>query len=336
MKKINFNRRSFLKAAGLASLAVGVGAGAGAAGVKNAKASAPHQDMTAAEMDAAHEKAVKTFLANIGKEKDFWGPELPFKMDGNTKVFDIVTTSGPWNITPDQPVAGAMQYNGRVPGATIRVTQGDNVRVNVTNKMPQSTTIHFHGVHTPNTMDGVGYVTQPPIKNGETFTYEFVAKNAGTHMYHSHHNSTEQVTLGMMAPFIIDPVDKSKEPQVTAEYMLVLNDTGIGFTINGRAFPYTQPIVAAKGDKIRLRYMNEGLMIHPMHLHGMYQQVIAIDGATLTTPYLVDTVPIAPGTRYDTIVDCEEPGVWAFHCHILSHAESPNGLFGMTTALVIK
>ncbi len=155
-------------------------------------------------------------------------------------------------------------------------------------------------------------------------------------MYHSHHNAAEQVTRGLLGAFIIDPLDKTSEPRVDAEYIMVLNDAAIGFTINGKSFPATQPIIAKKGDRIRIRYMNEGLMIHPMHLHGMYQQVIAKDGAKLATPYLADTLLIAPGERYDVLVDCQEPGAWAFHCHILTHAESNHGMFGMVTALVIK
>jgi len=185
-------------------------------------------------------------------------------------------------------------------------------------------------------MDGVPFITQPPIKPGATFTYEFPAKNAGTHMYHSHHNAAEQVTKGLMGAFIIEPADTTKEPKVSGDYVMVLNDAGIGLTINGKGFPATQPIVANKGDRIRVRYMNEGLQIHPMHLHGMYQTVIAKDGANLAVPYLADTVLVAPGERYDVLVDCEEPGAWAFHCHVLSHAESNHGMFGMVTALVIK
>jgi manganese oxidase len=202
--------------------------------------------------------------------------------------------------------------------------------------MKQSTAVHFHGVHTPNSMDGVPFITQPVIKSGQSYTYEFVAKNAGTHMYHSHHNSTEQVSRGLMGAFIIDPADTTAEPRVDGDYIMLLNDTAIGFSLNGRGFPATQPILASKGDRIRVRYLNEGLMIHPMHLHGMYQQVIAKDGAKLPAPYLVDTLNVAPGERYDVIVDCLEPGVWAFHCHVLSHAEGPQGMFGMVSALVIK
>jgi FtsP/CotA-like multicopper oxidase with cupredoxin domain len=291
--------------------------------------------LDADEMDAMHEKGVKYFLDNIGKDKDFWGVDMPFTMDGDTKVFEVTCTEAPWEVAPGQTI-NAMLYNGRVPGQIMRVTQGENVRVNVTNKMSQSTAIHFHGVHTPNSMDGVPFITQPPIKPNSTFTYEFRAKNAGTHLYHSHHNAAEQVTRGLFGAFIIEPTDKSKEPQVAGDYIMVLNDAGIGMSINGKSFPATQPILANKGDRIRIRYMNEGLQIHPMHLHGMYQTVIAKDGATLSIPYLADTLNVAPGERYDVLVDCEEPGAWAFHCHILSHAESAHGMFGMVTALVIK
>jgi manganese oxidase len=331
------NRRNFLKITGLSSLAVGLGA------ASTVKADGSHPGMnppqqqgtSADDMDAMHEKGIKYFLDNIGKDKDFWGVDMPFRMEGGTKVFDVTCTEGPWEVAPDQSI-NAMLYNGRVPGQIIRVTQGENVRINVTNKMSQSTAIHFHGVHTPNSMDGVPFITQPPIKPDGTFTYEFRAKNAGTHLYHSHHNAAEQVTRGLFGAFIIEPADKSKEPQVAADYVMVLNDAGIGMTINGKSFPATQPILANKGDRIRIRYMNEGLQIHPMHLHGMYQTVIAKDGATLSIPYLVDTLNVAPGERYDVLVDCEEPGAWAFHCHILAHAESAHGMFGMVTALVIK
>ncbi len=341
MIKRYLNRRNFLKIAG----AAGVALGAGIRGSKAVAAESPASPVGGPawkpgqqggdDMDAMTEKGVKFFLDNVGKDKDFWGVAIPYTMDGDTKVFQVTCTEGQWETSPgvQQP---AMLYNGRVPGPTIRVTEGDNVRVIVTNQMTQSTGVHFHGVHVPNPMDGVPFITQPPIKPGATFTYEFIARPYGTHMYHSHHNAAEQVTRGLLGAFIIDPLDKTQEPRVDAEYVMVLNDAAIGFTINGRSFPATQPILANKGDRIRVRYMNEGLMIHPMHLHGMYQQVVAKDGAWLPAPYLVDTLNIAPGERYDVIIDCREPGAWAFHCHILTHAESAQGMFGMVTALVIK
>ena len=322
-------------------------AGAGIGGVGMAALSAPvyaggeHASPTLMQgedpeaMDLHHKQGVDTFLANIGKDTAFWGTRLEPTLDGDVKVFEITCQDVSWEIEPGKAFP-AMTYNGVVPGPEIRVTEGDNVRVVVTNQMQQSTSIHWHGVRVPNSMDGVPYITQPPIKPGETFTYEFTARNYGTHMYHSHHNAAEQVTLGMLGAFIIEPKDKSREPQVDAEYVMVLNDSGLGFTINGRSFPYTQPIVAQLGQKIRIRYMNEGLMIHPMHLHGIPQLVFAKDGFYLPAPYMCDTLNIAPGERYDVVVECNEPGAWAFHCHILTHVESRNGMFGMVTALVVQ
>jgi FtsP/CotA-like multicopper oxidase with cupredoxin domain len=118
---------------------------------------------------------------------------------------------------------------------------------------------------------------------------------------------------------------------------MILNDGPIGgYSLNGKSFPATEPIVVKKGQKLLVRYMNEGLMIHPMHLHGMPQQVIARDGYLLPQPYLCDTVDVGPGQRTEVLIDATELGVWAFHCHVLSHAEGPTGMFGMVTALIVE
>lgn len=334
-------RREFLSLAGMA------GAGLGLAACANAPAASPTAEpgtdqgggtpagSAADDMDAMHRAGVETFVANAGKDESFWKRALPYKMVDGYKVFEVVCTEGQWETMPGQTIA-AMMYNGMVPGPEIRVTEGDKMRVICKNEMSQSTSIHFHGVLVPNAMDGVPYITQDPIKSGETFTYEFTARNPGSHMYHSHHNAAEQVTKGLMGGFIIEPKDKSAEPAFDADYTLVLNDTGIGLTINGKGFPHTQPIVAKLGDTIRVRYMNEGVMIHPMHLHGLVQTVIAKDGWALPQPYKCDTLNVAPGERHDVLVTCDEPGVWAFHCHILTHAESAHGMFGMVTAVIVS
>lgn len=346
MDQPTVSRRNFLSLAGLAGVGV-VGAVTAACtpkapaatptmpGMEGAGATPAHGE-TYQEMDDLHKQGVETFVANIGKEPNYWRTPLEPTLDGDVKVFEITCTEGKWNVTPEQAV-DAMMYNGLVPGPEIRVTEGDKVRVVCKNQMKnQSTSIHFHGVLMENKYDGVPYITQDPIIPGAEFAYEFTARNPGSHMYHSHHNATEQVTKGLMGAFIIEPKDKSLDPQVDADYTMVLNDSGIGLTINGRGFPHTQPIVAKLGDTLRVRYMNEGLLIHPMHLHGMPQQVIAKDGWPLPAPYLCDTLNIAPGERWDVIVKCEYAGIWAYHCHILSHAESAHGMFGMVTALVIQ
>jgi FtsP/CotA-like multicopper oxidase with cupredoxin domain len=290
---------------------------------------------TADEMDAMHEQGVKSFPA---KTAGLGGQPLDYTMDGEVKVFDLTCEVVTWEHNVGQTVE-AWTYNGVVPGPEIRVTEGDKVRFNVTNKLPQSTAVHWHGLYVPNDQDGVPFITQPPIKPGETYTYEFQIQdgNAGSHMYHSHHNAAFQVTSGLLGPFIVEPKDPSTRPAFDMEYTMVLNDGPIGaYSLNGKTFPATQPVVAKKGQTVLMRYMNEGLMIHPMHLHGMRQQVIAQDGWLLPQPYYCDTLNIAPGQRFEALIEATEPGVWAFHCHILSHAESEHGMFGMVTAFIVE
>jgi FtsP/CotA-like multicopper oxidase with cupredoxin domain len=217
------------------------------------------------------------------------------------------------------------------------VTEGDKVRAIFTNNLKETTGVHFHGVEFDNFfMDGVPFVTQLPIKPGETFTYEFVAKPHGSMMYHSHHNATDQVGRGLLGALIIDP----KEPTVKydREYTWISNDSFAvgGFTINGHGFPAVVPVLAAAGETVLVRYMNEGIMMHPWHSHGYAQRVVARDGRPLgTAEFDCDTLGVNPGERYDVTITADRPGVWAFHCHILPHVEGLNGMFGMVTALIV-
>jgi FtsP/CotA-like multicopper oxidase with cupredoxin domain len=188
-------------------------------------------------------------------------------------------------------------------------------------------------VTVPNGMDGVPYITQPPVLPGQSFTYEFtVVDQPGTYMYHSHHNSTVQVGKGLLGAFIIEPAHKTWDVEQT----VVLGDGALGYTINGKGFPATQPIVAKLGQRVLVRFMNEGQLLHPMHLHGFHFTVISQDGGTLPSPYTADTLVIAPGERFDVVFTANNPGIWAFHCHILPHAESERGMFGMVTAVIVK
>ena len=284
------------------------------------------------EMDKMHEAGVKLFPA---KTEGLSMQPLEYRMEGDVKVFELTCEKTMWEVEPGRKLE-AWTYNGQLPGPEIRVTEGDKVKILVTNNLDESTAVHWHGLYVPNNQDGVPFITQPPITPGSTYTYEFTIRNAGSHMYHSHHNSTKQVSMGLLGPFIVEPKDKSQDPAYDKEYTLVLNDTAQGFTINGKGFPATLPLTAKLGQKIRIRYMNEGLMIHPMHLHGLPQLVFAKDGWNLPQPFMCDTINVAPGERWDVIVDCTDPGVWAFHCHILSHAESEHGMFGMVTALIVE
>ena len=190
-------------------------------------------------------------------------------------------------------------------------------------------------------MDGVPHVTQDPIRPGESFTYEFVATTTGSHMYHSHHNATDQVGRGLLGAFIVAPKEPAKRYErqygTTQDIVWISNDALGGFTINGRGFPATAPIVATLGDKIVVRFMNEGTMMHPWHLHGMPMRVVARDGYELgSASFLCDTLGVNPGERWDVVIDCDAPGAWAFHCHVLPHAEGMDGMFGMVTALVVQ
>ena len=297
----------------------------------NAQSGGTHSGSSAADIDAMHEKGVKLFPAKTKGQSE----PLAFKMEGDTKVFNISMVKTRWEVKPDEFV-DTYAYNGVLPGPEIRVTEGDKVRVVVKNELPESSTIHWHGLKIPNKMDGVPFITQPPIKPGETFTYEFVAQPVGPHMYHSHHNAMEQVGRGLLGAFIVEPKDKSTWPRFDKEHVMVLNDTLLGFTLNGKSFPATTPLVAKMGETYLVRFMNEGLMNHPMHLHGLPFTVIARDGWLLSNPFQCDTLDVAPGERWDVLIKCTEEGVWAFHCHTLSHAESPQGMFGLVTALVIQ
>jgi manganese oxidase len=284
------------------------------------------------EMDRKHEAGVKSFPAPTrGKG----GVILQPRVERGVKIFDLTCSKVQWETEPGR-VVEAWAYNGQVPGPEIRVREGDRVRVVLKNDLDESTAVHFHGLELPNDQDGVPFITQPPIKPGATYTYEFTVPNAGSHMYHSHYNAAKQVALGMLGAFIVEPRDRSKEPRVDVDYTMILNDGFHGYTINGKGFPATEPIVCKLGQTVRVRFMNEGMMIHPMHLHGMHMTVIAKDGWDQPMPWKCDTLNIAPGERWDVIVKANNPGIWAFHCHVLPHAESEHGMFGMVTALIVQ
>lgn len=267
-------------------------------------------------------------------------PLAPTVLPDGTKEFDLTAKIVDWETEPGRTVR-AWTYNGQVPGPMIKVAIGDRVRIVVTNELPQSTALHLHGIDIPNAMDGVPYVTQDPIEPGKSFSYEFVAKGPAVGMYHSHDYAVAQVPDGMAGALIVgdQPLPAGYGP-VSQELPMVLNDAGvIGFSLNGKSFPATAPIVAKAGETVEIHYLNEGAQIHPMHLHGIPQLVIAKDGNPLPQPYLADTVSVAPGERYTVLVKptTEQKGVWAYHCHILSHAEHDDGMmFGMVTTFIVQ
>jgi FtsP/CotA-like multicopper oxidase with cupredoxin domain len=341
------SRRSFLRSAAATVVAGGALAACSDSSAQNTKLKAKDASggttapnpapvspaAAAAAMDAMHEAGIKAFPAKTaGKGNQLLAP----RVEKGVKVFDITASVIQWETAPGQKVE-AWTYNEQVPGPQIRVREGDRVRMNVKNNLPESTAVHFHGLELPNGMDGVPFITQPPIKPGESFVYEFTVPegNHGSHMYHSHHNAAKQVGLGLLGAFIVEPRKPMAIEKADVDYVMILNDGMHGYTLNGKSFPATEPVKAKKGQKLRLRFMNEGMMIHPMHLHGMHMTVITKDGWAQPAPWKCDTLNIAPGERWDVVVNCNNPGVWAFHCHILPHAESDHGMFGMVTALIV-
>ena len=292
--------------------------------------------------DATAKAAVDRFLGGEATQVEGYGNQpLEPRIEGDVKVFELTVEEMDHRIDATKDPVKALGFNGTWPGPRLTVTEGDRVRATFKNNMRESTGIHFHGQRVPNAMDGVPHITQAPIEPGASFTYEFEARVPGSHMYHSHHNATDQVGRGLLGAFIVEPKDPGQRYDqlygATQDIVWISNDALGGFTINGRGFPATAPIVATLGETIVIRFMNEGNMMHPWHLHGMPMRVVARDGYPLgSAAFTCDTLGVNPGERWDVVINCEEPGAWAFHCHILQHVEGQDGMFGMVTALVVQ
>jgi FtsP/CotA-like multicopper oxidase with cupredoxin domain len=291
--------------------------------------------------DANAKALVERFLGGEATQLPMGNQPLQPRIEGDTKVYELTIDPIKHQVDARKDAIDALGYNATWPGPRLTVVEGDKVRATFRNNLPESTGVHFHGQRLPNAMDGVPHVTQEPIEPGDSFTYEFVARTPGSHMYHSHHNATDQVGRGLLGAFIVEPRDPALRYDrlygATQDIVWISNDALGGFTINGRGFPATAPIVASLGETIVIRFMNEGVMMHPWHLHGMPMRVVARDGYPLgSAEFRCDTLGVNPGERWDVVVECEEPGAWAFHCHILPHAEGPDGMFGMVTALVVQ
>ena len=314
----------------------------------DAAASAPptgHEEVDYQAMSDAMTASILAFpAATAGRGNQLLEPRIA--ADG-TKEFDLTASIIDWEVSPGR-IVQAWAYNGMVPGPMIRVEVGDQVRVNVTNELPMGTDVHFHGVGVPNAMDGVAPLTQPLIEPGQTFTYEFVADEPAvacttpttwrrcrcpTACSGRSSSATMALPRGTEVSGIAIPADL----ELADEIPMVLNDAGvIGLSLNGKSFPATEPYVFQVGDWYLVHYFNEGLQIHPMHQHQFFGLVIAKDGVPLESPYWTDTLTVAPGERYSVLFHVTDPGVWVWHCHILTHVESEQGMFGMVTAVIAQ
>jgi len=283
-------------------------------------------------------------------------PLAPQVVNG-VRVFHLRTSLIKWHILRNRTVA-AYAYNDQVPGPMIRIRQGDHVKVIVTNDLPEATSVHWHGLIVPNDMDGVPPLTQKAIPPGGVFVYEFTPTQAGTFFYHSHVNADRQQALGLYGALIIDPVKNTlkydKEVDIQVGEWTVRNGRTYPsmpmeglmpnyFTINGKAYPETQPIEMKVGQRLLIRFIGvSGAFEHPMHIHGGPFTIVATDGnpVPLAAQLQKDTVLVAPGERYDVIWPARQKGKWLLHCHINHHAtndgEEVNGGGGLVEVINVE
>ncbi len=263
------------------------------------------------------------------------GATLPFVMKDGVKEFRLTAEPVKQEFAPGMTV-NAWGYNGRTPGPTIEAVEGDRVRILVTNRLPEHTSIHWHGVLLPNGMDGVAGLLQPHIKPGETFAYEFTLRQHGTLMYHPHADETVQMAMGMMGFLVIHPrapkrrVDRdfclfthewAIEPGSSTPNPNVMVDFNI-FTFNGRVFPGTSPMLIRLGDRVRFRFANVSMDSHPLHIHGHRMILTETDGGQLpeTAWSPETTINVPPGTTRTLELVADNPGDWPLHCHKSHHA----------------
>ena len=270
------------------------------------------------------------------------GSTMPWIIDPDgAKVFYITVETCQHEIAPGMTI-NAWCYNAQTPGPTIEAVEGDRVKIFVTNKLPEQTAVHWHGVLLPNGMDGVSGLTQKGIQPGETFKYEFTLKQHGTFMYHSHGDEMVQMGLGTMGFFIIHPKNPTG-PKIDRDFAIFLNEWFVEpgtktpnpnvmtdfniFTFNSRAFPGTAPLVAKTGDRVRIRFGNVGQESHPIHLHGYNFKVVATDGGDIpeSAQWPETTVVIFPGQTRTIEFVANIPGDWAMHCHRRHHPMNAMG-----------
>jgi manganese oxidase len=340
----DFSRRGFLSHLGVA--AVGGQLLSGCTKTSDASANmAPHSAGDPQHVSLLNRESP---AANFGNSPAVITPgiaTLPFTMDGSTKVFELqaepVTIEFPDATDPHglakRPIA-AWGYNGSVIGPTIEAVEGDRVRIIVRNRLPEPTTVHWHGIHLPLNMDGIPGFSQDPIAPGETFVYEFDLIQHGTYFYHPHFMAAKQAGLGMVGFFIIHPKNPTPEQIVDRDFAYFLQTWMIDpgspipdtmemsdfnyFSMNGRAAPNIVPMAAVAGEKVRIRVANLSMLTHPIHLHGHTFRITEY-GAGFLPPnqqIIANTINISSAeVRTLEFRAGPYPGKWLFHCHFLHH-----------------
>ena len=269
------------------------------------------------------------------------GTTLRWKLVNGVKVYHLVAEEVEHDIAPGLR-ATCWGYNGSVHGPVIEAVEGDRVRIYVTNRLPEPTSLHCHGVFLPSGMDGVGGLSQRAIRPGETFKYEFTLQQHGTFMYHPHHDEMTQIALGMTGMFVIHP-RQATGPAADRDFAIMLHEWRIDvgtsrpnpnemtdfnvLTMNGRAFPGTAPLIARTGERVRIRLGNLGPMDHhPIHLHGHAFRIVETDGGMIPeSAQWPETTVLVPVGSTRTIEFVAKPGDWALHCHMTHHAMNQMG-----------
>jgi manganese oxidase len=269
------------------------------------------------------------------------GATLPFRMVGGVKEFHLIAEPVRREFVNGLEV-NCWGYNGVTPGPTIEAFEGDRVRILVTNKLPEGTSVHWHGFILPNGMDGVSGLNQPKIQPGETFAYEFTLQQTGSLMYHPHFDEMTQIALGMHGFFVIHPRD-SNVRRVDRDFAIFLNEWFIKpgtatpdptvmldfntFTMNSRVFPGTEPLLVRTGDRVRIRLANLTMDSHPIHIHGHAFYVTGTDAGPIpeTAWWPENSVNVPVGTTRDIEFTADNPGDWAFHCHKTHHVMNQMG-----------
>jgi FtsP/CotA-like multicopper oxidase with cupredoxin domain len=269
------------------------------------------------------------------------GWTLPWRMNGDWKEFHLVAEPVVRELAPGMR-ANLWGYNGQAPGPTIEAVEGDKVRIFVTNKLPEHTTIHWHGMLVPNGMDGVGGLTQPHIEPGKTFVYEFELRKSGTFMYHPHSDEMVQMAMGMMGMFVVHPRDPALyrvdrdfvfvmsayliEPGTSLPKVNEMTDFNM-WTWNSRVFPGIDSLAVRLGDRVRVRMGNLSMDNHPIHIHGHHFAVTCTDGGWVPEsarwPETTTDVPVGAIRAFEVIAD--SPGDWALHCHRSHHTMNAMG-----------
>jgi len=334
MDASKLNRRDFFKLAGAAGAGIALSAVS-----KSAMAALP--EIVSSEKADTHAPLYPETGRPYNPVVTLNGWSLPWRMNEGVKEFHLVAEPVVREIAPGMK-AHLWGYNGQSPGPTIEVVEGDRVRMFVTNRLPEKTSIHWHGQRLPNGMDGVSGLTQPAIMPGKTFVYEFVAKRPGTFMYHPHADEMTQMAMGLMGSWVTHPKDP-KFMAVDRDFIFLLNaydiepgsykpktNTMLNFNLwtwNSRAFPGIDPLVVRKNDRVRIRVGNLTMTNHPIHLHGHEFQVTGTDGGWVppSARWPEVTTDIAVGQMRAVEFLADEPGDWALHCHKSHHTMNAMG-----------